>query len=103
MKPNGAKRKEASQCGARSQTADLAVNQFSGMYVKFRDSEVTVAGKKSITVRIWSELNMLINHGFAEIYLLMSESDKSPAVDFYDVKLSAVFILWNIVVIGTRT
>ena len=43
-KVNGAKRNEAFQCGAGSQSTNISVNQFAGFDLKFSNGKIAVTG-----------------------------------------------------------
>ena len=75
------------------------MQKLSRVYIKFCDHEVSVASDEGVTVRIWSELNMFIDHRFAQIDLPSIESDISPAIHFDDMICSAVFIFCDLIAI----
>ena len=86
-----------------SKTLDLAVQKFAGVYVEFADRKVAVARDKAIAVRIWSKLNIFVNHGLAQIDLPTIETDISPTVHFDHVVFATILILFHFISVFALT
>lgn len=72
------------------QSSNGSMDQVAIFCIEFSDLEVSIAGAEGLTIRAWSEFDILVDHGLAQIDLPFIESDIAPAVYLDDMVLPTI-------------
>ena len=78
------------------------MNQAAVLCVKLGYSEVPVTGNECFSVRGRPELNVLVDHGFAQIYLQFIESNITPTIYLYHMVPCHCTLVYHVTTLYTK-